>query len=161
MFIALAFGAKAEAFPNLPIKPSERILTSQEVKNGWVNATRALPIPSKPTGLHPKAQAEWRNGLERRKAFILAVESGVHDKRAEVIALEHNIGAWRLRGEEAKAVETEERLRELLEHHARLETLELQRRAALAQITTAERLRAVEAELSALRSSCTHACCRN
>jgi hypothetical protein len=35
----------------------------------------------------------------------------------------------------------------------------VQRLAAMAQIEAAERMKAIEAELSALRASCGHACC--
>lgn len=155
----LAGSAGAGEFPDLPVPPSDRILTAGEVKNFWVNAVRALPVPNEPSGLHPGAQARWRRNLERRLDFVEAVRAGAHDTRAELVRLEHNREAWRRRGDEAQAAAAANRMRDLREHLARLETLRSQRQAARAQVETARTLEAIEAELAALRASCPHSCC--
>lgn len=123
---AVAAAETAGDFPDLPIPPSDGVLTGQEVKNIWISAVKDLPIPRKPNGLHLRAQERCRANLQKRQAFINAVRAGTHDTRAEL---------------------------------ARLELLEVQRQAALAQIEASRTLAAIQAEFDALRSSCSHACC--
>lgn len=157
--VLLAVAAPAGDFPDLVIPPSDRVLSMQEVKNHWINTVRDLPIPRKPNGLHPQARERWRANLQKRQDFIEAVRSGTHDTRAELARLEHNAEAWRRQGNEERAAATTTQLRGLREHLARLELLEVQRQAALAQIEASRQLAAIQAELDALRSSCSHACC--
>lgn len=153
----IAGGAGAEQL--VPIPPSDRVFTVTEIKNFWVNALRKLPMPKKPSGLHPEAQEEWRRNLNRRRAFVNSVRAGDYDTQAVIVQLGHNTEAWRWRGEEEKAEATLKKLRMRQEHLARMELLEMQRRAATTQIEALENLKAIEIELSALRSSCSHACC--
>jgi hypothetical protein len=151
--------AFADEFPHLPIPPSDRILTVEEVKNFWINSVQCLPVPPEPSGLHPRAKEQWRDGLRRRQSFVRAVRSGVHDTRAIQVQLRHNARTWRLRGNEDEADTVTKQLRKLREHLARMNALKAQRRSALAQIAATEKLAAIEAELAALRSSCSSGCC--
>lgn len=145
------------AMPQIP--PSDRVLSVQEVKNFWINTIKKMPIPNKPTGLHPEKRHQWHAKLEWRKGFISDVRNGVYDTNAKLVQLKHNADAWHRQGNEKKSQVAKVQLREMNEHLARLEVLELQRRAAQAQINAAEKIRALEEEISLLRSSCSHDCC--
>ncbi len=140
---------------NLPsIPPSERILTIESVRNFWINSLQQQSIPTKPTGLHPEKQAAWQRNLDSRESLITAIRNGDRNIDARLAQLRHNATAWRKQGNETEAEAAEARLREIQEHLALLETLELQRKAAQSQIDAAERLKGIEAEIAAIRASC-------
>ena len=156
LFLALVTFGRAQSFPSIPA--SDRVLTTQEVKNFWINKTLRTPVPPKPTGLHPHAQARWSARLRERHSFVEAIRSGQFDTKARLTKLEHNIQAWQTRDNEEKARESERDLRELREHLSRLETLRLQRKAARAQIDAAERVAELEAEIYRLQRLCNSDC---
>lgn len=139
----------SDFLPSIP--RSDRVITVQEVRNFWINRLLRLPIPTKPSGLYPQEQAAWRSRLNARKATLTAIESGHYGTEAKIAQLTHNAHAWRLRGNEKEAKNAEAELRRIELHLAKLATLQLQREAAQAQIDSAERIRALEAEVSSCR----------
>lgn len=150
LFLGLCLPLAAESFPAVPA--SDRVLTVAEVKNYWVNTIAKRPLPPKPTGLYPEKQAQWQQRVEQRQELMKSVRGGSYDTDAKLAALNHNVEAWRLQGDETKRTEAERQLNEFKEHLARLATLEAQRRAAEAVIEMADRVRSLEAEISSLRS---------
>lgn len=152
LILCLMLPGSLRASDFLPaIPPSDRVITVQEVRNFWINQLLRLPIPTKPSGLYPQEQAAWRSRLNARKATLTAIESGHYGTEAKIVQLTHNAHAWRLKGNETEAKKAETELRNIELHLAKLATLSLQREAAQAQIDSAERIRAIEAEVSTCR----------
>lgn len=155
ILLAAALSCGLLTAQNLPaIPPSERILTTESVRNFWINTLQQQPVPAKPTGLHPEKQAAWQRDLDSRESLIKGIRNGDRNIDAKLAQLRHNAAAWRKQGNETEADAAETKLREIQEHLARLETLEIQRKAAQSQIDAAERLKGIEAEISAIRASC-------
>ena len=142
----------AQDLPEIP--PSERILTTDSVKNFWLNSLQQQPIPTKPTGLHPEKQEVWQRELDSRESLIKAIRNGERNIDAKLAQLRHNAAAWRRQGNETEAEAAEAKHREIQEHLVLLEILELQRKATKAQIDSAEALKGIEAEIAAIRQSC-------
>ena len=142
----------AQSLPTIP--PSTRILTQEQVKNFWITSLQHQPIPPQPLGLHPERQSAWERSVVALDALIQSVRHGERDIDAKLVQLLHNAGAWHQLGNEKEAEAAEARLREIQGFLALMETLEMQRRAAQSQIDAAERLRDIEAEISALRAAC-------
>ncbi|MES2661112.1 MAG: hypothetical protein V4689_20995 [Verrucomicrobiota bacterium] len=149
-FVFITGVLRAEPLPVIPA--SSRILTTELVKNFWINTLSRKPIPSKPSGLHPEMQAAWQRALDDRRATIQSIESGCRETEARLAMHSHNAAAWRMQGNETAALAAEAELRILHEHLAKLQLLEMQRHAAHAQIDAAERLREIESRLSNLRT---------
>lgn len=152
LILCLVLPSSLRASDFLPSIPrSERVITLKEVRNFWINQLLRLPIPTKPSGLYPQAQAAWRCRLNARIATLTAIESGHYGTEAKIAQLTHNANAWRLKGNENEAKKSEAELRDLELHLAKLATLSLQREAAQAQIDSAARIRALEAEVASWR----------
>jgi hypothetical protein len=149
-----AVRAHSETLPEIP--GSSRVITFPQVRNFWIRALQAKPVPPKPNGLHPDRQSTWSRALADRNATIEAIRNGDHDTEALLVLHSHNAAAWRLSGNEEAAMAEEATLRELREHLARMHTLEFLARAAQSQIDSAERLRNIEAELESLRATLHH-----
>lgn len=145
-------GLAAQSLPAIP--PSTRILTTDLVKNYWINSLQHKPIPSKPLALHPEQQSAWQRNLESLDFLIRSVRNGERDTDAKLAQLRHNADAWNQLGNEAEAEAAETKLRVIQGYLALMETLEMQRRAAQSQIDAAERVKNIEAEIAALRASC-------
>lgn len=145
-------GLAARSLPAIP--PSTRILTTEQVKNYWINSLQHQPVPSKPSGLHPEQQSAWRRNLESLESLIRSVRNGERDTDAKLAQLRHNADAWHQLGNEPEAEAAETKLRVIQGYLALMETLEMQRKAAQSQIDAAERLKGIEAEIAALRASC-------
>lgn len=155
ILLAAALWCGSLAAQNLPaIPPSERILTTESVKNFWINTLQNQPVPAKPTRLHPEQQAAWQRDLDSRESLIRSIRNGDRNIDAKLAQLGHNAAAWRRQGNETEAEAAEAKAREIHIYLARLATLELQRKAAQSQIDAVERLKNIEAEIAAIRASC-------
>ncbi len=141
---------RAVSLPDIP--PTDRVLTREEVKNFWLNALRAQPLPPKPTRLHMDKLRAWEARLESRKNLMAEIRGGLHDTNARLASLSHNVEAWKLLGNPAKSREAELELMALKEHLAKLETLEAQRRAAEQVVAMSNRISELQAEIDSLRS---------
>ena len=151
-FLVSAACLQAGTLPNLP--EADRILTMEEVKNYWINHLRQSPVPPKPNGLHPEDQRAWQADIETRKSLIQSIRNGDYDIHAKLAQLHQNANFWKTRKNDSDAEAAEGKIRELQEYLARLETLETLRKAAQSQIDAADRLKTIEAEISAIRRSC-------
>jgi hypothetical protein len=140
----------AESLPELPA--SDRVLTEAEVKNFWVNTIRNRPVPAMPTRLYPEKQARWRSLIEERRNVMEAIRGGSYDTEARMACLDHNVEAWKLRGDPAQAWEAEKQLIRLREHLAKLDTLRAQKDAAEKVSAMASHVSALQAEIDSLRS---------
>ncbi|MES2922520.1 MAG: hypothetical protein V4819_13285 [Verrucomicrobiota bacterium] len=155
ILLAIGLSCVSPGAQDLPaIPPSDRILTTESVKNFWLNTLQQQPVPAKPTGLHPEQQAAWQQDLDSRASLIRAIRNGDRNTDAKLAELRHNATAWRQQGNGKDADAAEAKLREIQEHLARLETLEIQRKAAQSQIDAAETLKSIAAEIAAIRECC-------
>lgn len=157
-------GATLQAADLAPLPPSDRIHSTEEVKHFWLNVLRHQPLPPKSTGLHPEKQRARDREIARRSKLMKEIRAGAHDIDARLASLEHNLGAWKLKGNQEAAKETEEELRSLNEHLAKVAALNAQRELALKASAAIDQIEALEAEISALRqeianSATSVACC--
>ncbi|MEM9238307.1 MAG: hypothetical protein AAGB14_16165, partial [Verrucomicrobiota bacterium] len=75
--LLLGFPLCAAELPTIPA--SDRILSSQEVKNYWLNVLHRKPLPPKSTGLHPQKQQARQDEIVRRRKLISGIRAGSHD----------------------------------------------------------------------------------
>lgn len=149
LFLSALSPLTAAEFPVVPA--SNRILTTTEVTNFWINSLKKQPLPPEPTRLYPKKAEARKRIIAKRKGLISQIRSGQHDIAARLVCLSHNVEAWNRLGDEAKANETETQLFKLREHIAKLATLEAQREAAIKVGETADRMSALSAEIDQLK----------
>lgn len=97
-----------------------------------------MPVSPKPSGLYPKEQAAWKRRLDARESKFKAIEAGQYGTEARIAQLSHNAAAWRIKGNEEKAIKCDAELQIIEVYLAKLETLKLQRDAAQSQIETTE-----------------------
>ena len=143
--------------PKVPA--SDRILSSKEVKNYWLNAIPKIKLPAKGNGLHPEQQAKRERVIQERKALMHQIKQGAHDVDAKLASLAHNVDAHIQRGEEKKSKLAEERLYTLREHLSKLATLEAQREAARKLSEAADQIASLESEIASLNQTISsHAC---
>ena len=129
--------AGAMVLPEIPNSP--RILTTEEVKNFWVNR---MPVPSAPSQLrsdYARANVGYHRQIGERHRLVQEIRAGRLDKEAKMAMLRHNIVAYRMHGKND----------ELLALSAELDTLEraelkdqqqmeLERQAEMPRLTDAE-----------------------
>jgi hypothetical protein len=107
----LSPAACALELPEIP--DSARVLSVEEVKNYWVNK---LPEPREPTLLKRDYQSlivDYHRQVGERHRLIQAIRAGEYDDFAKIVMLWHNIQAYLLRGEDAKAEALSAELEEL------------------------------------------------
>jgi hypothetical protein len=158
-FLLLACSLKAGNLPSVP--PSDRVLSTEEVKNYWLNAIPKKKLPPKANGLHPEDQAHRERVIQQRKNLMQQVRQGVHDTDAKLATLAHNVDAHTKRGEDQKAKHAEERLFALREHLSKLATLEVQRETARKLAEAHDQIAGLESEISALRQTISSQTCTN
>ena len=149
LFLSALAPLTAAEFPCVP--GSDRVLSTLEVKNFWVNHLQNQPLASKPTRLHPEQEESRQREISRRQGLIQAIRSGQHDIAARLVCLSHNVEAWTRQGDEAKAFEAERQLLLVREHVAKIATLEAQREAAVKLGEAADRVIEMDAELQRLK----------
>ena len=140
----------AESLPRLPA--SDRVLTEAEVKNFWLNTIRQRPVPPTPSRLYPEHRQRRQHLIEERADLMHAIRGGSYDIEARLACLQHNVAAWKARGNPDKAWETEKQLLRLREHVAKLDTLQAQKAAAEKVSATADEVAALKAEIEQLRA---------
>lgn len=148
LFLSALAPLTAADFPRVP--PSDRVLSTMEVKDFWVNHLSSQPL-APPTRLHPETEEARQREIERRDSLIAAIRNGQHDLAARLVSLSHNVEAWTRLGEDNKAYEAERQLLAVREHVARIATLEAQREAAIKLGQAADRVAVMDAELQRLR----------
>ncbi len=149
LFLSALAPLTAAHFPTLP--PSDRVLSTTEVKNFWMDHLQSQPLTPPTTLLHPEKEEARQREIARRDDLITAIREGQHDLAARLVCLSHNVEAWNRRGDDSKSYEAERQLLAVREHVARIATLEAQREAAVKLGQAADRVAVMDAELQRLR----------
>ncbi|WP_035606291.1 hypothetical protein [Haloferula sp. BvORR071] len=149
LFLSALAPLTAAEFPNVP--GSDRVLTTMEVKNFWVNHLHNQPLAPEPTRLHPEKAEARSHEITRRRELIKAIRAGQHDLAARLVCLSHNVEAWTRQGDTGKAHESERQLLLVREHVAKMAALEAQREAAVKIGNAAEQVAQMDAELQRLQ----------
>ncbi len=97
-----------ESMPLFPVTSDE--VTSETVKQYWI---RSIPMPRVPSHMssgYAYDMAFYREKLIRRNLVVQEIEEGTWDKRAECVALRHNLRIYREKSQDRKIRRAEERL---------------------------------------------------
>ncbi|MEP4076817.1 hypothetical protein [Haloferula sp.] len=156
LLVCSLHGAELPAIPE-----SNRVLTSDEVKNYWLNAIPKMELPAKGNGLHPEQQAKRERKIEQRKTLMREIKSGKYDVDAKLASLSHNVVAHTQLGETDKAKMSEERLYLLREHLSKLATLKAQRDIAEKLSEATDQIASLKAEISSLEQTINSQTCSN
>ena len=103
--------ARALSLPEIP--DSLRILSTQEVKNYWVNK---MPEPREPSRLAREYHTlivEYHREVGERHRLIQEIRAGRYDGYARIIMLRHNLQAYLLMGDDVQVAAVRTELEEL------------------------------------------------
>ncbi len=138
--------------PDIP--SSAAVLSLVDVKEYWVYIALSAPLTPEASSFHTEQNAARAQSIAARQRLIERVRCGALDTEARLVQLQHNAAAWETRGNPTEAARVEAQRRKLVEHLARLETLEAQRAAAVAQQQSADSLKRLECQIATLRAGC-------
>lgn len=155
IFCACFAAEIAEAqFATIP--ESDRMLSTEEVKNFWIHQIRKALLGSRPLGLEPEKQKKWDALVAKRKGQIAAIKRGSYDNEARLAQLRHNAEAWKRLGNLEKSRGANQQMMELEVHLAQLEALEADKKKseeeAKAAQASVEHMKRLESEIKALRA---------